>query len=246
MNASKFYSLKNIQGKKYEAFFRRNKYGKEKKLGGHCKPGVYFWGFYLGDRADRIPQKPDDLVIYYIGKTQKNVPERIMQEFTQLILGGFGTIYKPAWLVKHPFDADLYNLQESDKNGNPLNSNVLYKSDGLHVLNKFYTDKNIKMAVKWMFDRMIFAWIMEDKDVFTSATPTNKYLAVLESELHKIAGRNTLGLGANPTKKFLDVKNNSTTPLFHKVNWKKNEVLKEWLINVNLKLHNEISNKVKI
>lgn len=259
MKASKFFTLKNIQGNKTD--FHRNCYDGI-NFGTHCKRGVYFWGFYIGDNDNCIPEKPEDVVLYYIGKEQDNASQRIMQEITQFILGGFGTIVSREWLEKHPFDANLYDKQESDKSGT-LDKDVLYKSFGLHVLNEFYTDEQIRKTVDWMFNRIIFTWIIEDdksakmvenyelslgdngknelkkksknENVYLQRLK-NKFLGAMESEFHHIAGRNTFGLGVNPPKRFKNIQDKKATPFFNEVDWNDNLILKNWLVSTNKKL----------
>ncbi len=160
MKASPFFALKNIQGNVKD--FHRNRYDGI-NFGNHCKRGVYFWGFYLGNDYQQIPEEPKDIVIYYIGKEQQNISQRIMQEFTQLIIGGFGTIIHQDWLKDHPFDANLYNKQESDKKGK-LHKHVIYKSYGLHVLHDFYYNHEIRNTINWMFERLIFTWVVDDEN----------------------------------------------------------------------------------
>jgi hypothetical protein len=261
MKASRFFALKNIQGN--DSDFHRNRYDGI-HFGTHCKRGVYFWGFYLGHNSNCIPEKPEDILIYYIGKEQENVSQRIMQEFTQFIIGGFGTIIHHKWLIDHPFNADIYNKQESDKIG-VLDNEVIYKSDGLHVLYNFFYNAEIRPTINWMFERFIFAWVI-DNDETKSLIETyhanlpdktkseiktkhihedkykkkidNKYLTSVESEFHHIAGRNTFGLGPNPPKKFKNTKNKKETPHFNSIDWKENKILKSWFEKVNDKLTN--------
>gem|GEM_PF-2250180 len=257
MKSSPFFALKNIQGNEID--FHRSRYD-GKHFGNHCKRGVYFWGFYLGNNRKCIPEKPEDIVIYYIGKEQGNVSQRIMQEFTQFIIGGFGTIIHNKWLIEHPFDADLYNKQESDKTG-LLDKDVLYKSYGLHVLHDFYYNSELRPTINWMFERLIFAWVVDDKNTKAIVTEyeknldnkiiekiknqvnndtkkyqekiNNRFLAHLESELHHIVGRNTFGLGPNPPKNIKDVNDKKKTPLFNSIDWTDNETLKKWILETN-------------
>ena len=56
--------------------------------------GVYLWGFEFG-------RSPDDLILYYIGRSTKHVIERMMQEFTQLLFGGFGAIFDFEYLKQN-------------------------------------------------------------------------------------------------------------------------------------------------
>jgi hypothetical protein len=100
MKASQFYLLKNI---KDNSDFHR------KKGIHHSAKGVYFWGFTLNEKGS-LPINKDELVIYYIGKDTKSVIRRMMEELTQLIFGGYGTIIDHKWLEKHPHDAGIYTL----------------------------------------------------------------------------------------------------------------------------------------
>ncbi len=217
MIATGFYSLKNIRGNSTD--FHR-------KTGTFCKSGVYFWGFTLRENSD-LPTKSDELVIYYIGKSERNISERIMQEVTQLIFGGFGTIIDHNWLKSNnPYKAKIFDKQESDKKGTkPLDSEVLYKSDGLHVLYDFFDNPKIQSTLDWMRERLIFAWIDTD-DIIN--------IPNLESELHHIVRTNCLGIGKIRTllpKK--DISNSLQTPLFQQIDWTNNLLLKDWLTEVN-------------
>jgi|688.fasta_scaffold194535_3 hypothetical protein len=211
MIATPFYSLKNIIGNAKD--FHR-------KTGTFCKSGVYFWGFTLNDNAS-LPAKSNEIVIYYIGKSESNIAERIMQEVTQLLFGGFGTIIDHAWLKANPYKARIYNKQESM----PLDKEVFYKSDGLHVLYDFLGNTKIQTTLDWMRENLIFAWIDTD-DILN--------IPNLENELHHIVRTNCLGIGKikNLTPKK-DIGNPMQTPLFKQVNWSANNLLQDWLTQVN-------------
>jgi hypothetical protein len=216
MKATQFYLLKSIVGNNVD-FHRKN--------GTNCKSGVYFWGFTLSANGG-LPTKNNELVIYYIGKSEKNVSERIMQEVTQLIFGGFGTIIDHNWLINNPHKARIYDKQESDKKGtkNP-DKEILYKSNGLHVLYNFFGNPCIQPTLDWMRERLIFAWVDTD-DIIN--------IPNLENELHHIVRTNCLGIGK--IKSLLpkkDILNPIQTPQFQQVDWSNNLLLKEWLIEVN-------------
>jgi hypothetical protein len=216
MKATPFYSLKNIQG---------NHVCFDRKSGTFCKSGVYFWGFSLRGDAG-LPQSSEELVIYYIGKSERNISERIMQEVTQLLFGGFGTILDHQWLENNPFTARILDKQESDKKAPYIrDKEVLYKSDGLHVLYNFFGNSKIQPTLDWMRERLIFAWID------TSQIST---IRDLEKELHHIVRTNCLGIGKikkiTPKK---DIHLKGQTPLFNQVNWSGNAILKDWFIKVN-------------
>lgn len=218
MKTTKFYNLKSITGNATD--FHR-------KSGTFCKRGVYFWGFTLRDDGN-LPESKEELVIYYIGKYEKNIVERIMQEVTQLIFGGFGTIIDHNWLIKNPHKARIFEKQQSDKYGTkPLDPEVLYKSDGLHVLYHFFCNPKIQPTLDWMRERLIFAWI-DDKNDKTCD------LKRVENELHHIVRTNVLGIQhmKNLTPKK-DITKPIDTPLFHSIDWTGNMPLKEWLIEVN-------------
>lgn len=217
MKIKKFYSLRGSIGD--YGFHRTNR-----NIGIHKKPGVYFWGFNLRDDI-QYPEKGADILIWYIG-IDKNVSQRIMQEVTQLIFGGFGTIIDHDYLKLNPFNALLYDLQESDyKRTKPVHPAVLYKSDGLHVLYHFFDDLKIQDTLKWMKERLIFTWI-EETD---SAKRTN-----IEAEMHRIVGNNIFGGGdIKDREEKLSISNLQETPNFHLIDWNENMVLKEWLTNVN-------------
>ena len=114
MKASKFYLLKEV---KDNVDFHR-------KRGKYNVKGVYFWGFTLNPDA-LLPKTKDELIIYYIGKDTKSVIRRMMEEVTQLIFGGYGTIIDHNWLTKNPHSAGIFEKQESDKKGkNPVDNVV--------------------------------------------------------------------------------------------------------------------------
>lgn len=211
MKATTFISLKSIQGITNHANFHRKK-------GKYCVPGVYFWGFTL--RKDcGLPTVKEEMIIYYIGKSKSNVSERIMQEITQLIFGGFGTIIDKIWLINNYNKARLKNEQYNKT------SNVLYTPDGLHMLYNFLTDKRIADTVEWMKERLIFTWIECNSDKVKS----------LEKEIHSIVRTNVLGVGLlkniNHPNGSLGIKEDS---LFNKeIDWKLNPILKDWLIEVH-------------
>lgn len=214
MKATQFYSLKGIKGNATD--FHR-------KTGTFCKSGVYFWGFSLQENGD-LPTNKNEFLAYYIGKSERNISERIMQEVTQLVFGGFGTIINHDWLIKNPFKARIFDKQESDKKGT-LDTDVLYKSYGLHVLYDFFNNPKIKPTLDWMQERLVFAWIDTD-DIIN--------IPILENELHHIVRTNCFGIGKIKTllpKK--DVSNPLHVPIFNLVDWSRNVVLKEWLIEVN-------------
>jgi hypothetical protein len=216
MNAHEFILLKSIQGQKHPGDFDRKK-------GKYCIPGVYFWGFTLRDDCN-LPRQENELIIYYIGKSKSNVSERIMQEITQLLFGGFGTIIDKDWLEKHYCNAVIKN--EQDKK--PCSVNVLYKSKGLHVLNYFFTTPKILNTINWMRERLIFTWICCDPNE----------VGKLEKEMHHIVSTNVFGVGnAKNLKRKSDICDSNETPFFNKqIDWKANPILKQWLIEVNKKI----------
>ncbi len=218
MKATKFFNLKGIRGN--EKDFHR-------KSGAFCKRGVYFWGFTLREDGN-LPLSKEELVIYYIGKSEKNIVERIMQEVTQLIFGGFGTIIDHNWLMKNPHKARIFDKQESDKKGTKSpDPEVLYKSNGLHVLYDFYGNPKIQPTIDWMRERFIFAWLDYENDKSLNLKP-------VENEMHHIVRTNVLGIGnmKNSTPKK-DVTIPANTPFFNSIVWNNNIPLKEWLIEVN-------------
>lgn len=217
MKATKFYRLKDVINN--GADFHRKK-------GKYCKKGVYFWGFTLNKNAE-LPSKKDEIVISYIGKSTTNVVERIMQEFTQLIFGGFGTIIDKDWLINNPFAARLFEKQETDKKAPyKLDKEVLYKSYGLHVLYDFFDDKKIQDTLKWMREHLIFGWIenIEDDDI-----------NAVESELHHIVRTNVFGIkGIKNLLPKYSIPNQ--TPFFNTIDWNDNKILEEWFIEVNKRI----------
>ena len=216
MKVKKFFSLNQIQGLNNENLFHR------KKGEYSTKSGVYFWGFKFNENSI-LPLKTEDFVIYYIGKSNGNISERIMQEVTQLIFGGFGTILDEKYLEINYNQAKIKNEQD-----NHFSKNVIYRSEGLHVLENFFSDPKIVQTVNWMRKNLIFTWIECDKSE----------VAALEKEMHHIVRTNILGVGnmKNLTPKK-DIKDeNHDTKYFKKVNWDDNEILKNWLIEVNQKI----------
>jgi len=206
-----FYSLRNSVGD----------YNFHRKSGSNAKSGVYFWGFNLRE-DNETPETSKDILIWYIG-THDNIASRIIEEVTQFIFGGFGTIIDPKYLVKNPHNARLLDLQESDcKRTKPLHHAVLYKADGIHVLYHFFDDYKIQESLKWMRERLIFTWI-EECDL--------KKRKEIESEMHHIVGTNCFGTKGNKNKKSIN--NPAVTPHFHQISWNNNLILKEWLIKVN-------------
>ena len=213
MKATQFYSLKAISGD-YSSFHRTRKKGLLNKR------GVYFWGFSLRYDAE-LPENKNEFVIYYIGKDGKSIIRRIMEEVTQLIFGGYGTIIDYKWLIKYPHEAKIFEKQESDKRGTKhLDPEVLYKSDGLHVLYDFFYSSKIQPTIDWMRERLIFAWIDVDK---------NDDISDLEMEFHDILKTNILGIGRK--KNFTHKKNE-----FSNIDWKSNTILKEWFEEVKKKI----------
>lgn len=209
MKASRFYLLRDIKG---DTDFHR-------KEGQHNVMGVYFWGFTLNADVN-LPKNKNELVIYYIGKDTKSVIRRMMEEVTQLIFGGYGTIINHNWLINHPHSARIFEKQESDKKGkSKLDPDVLYKSNGLHVLYDFFANKDIQSTIEWMRERLIFAWIkVSDKNEIDP----------LELEMHEYVKNNILGL-----KGRVNFPNNNK---FNSIDWSDNEILKEWLCEVKNKL----------
>lgn len=222
MKVTKFYSLRNIVGN--SADFHRF-------TGTHAVGGVYFWGFSLREDA-HLPQDKDELLIWYIGKDGNTVIQRVMQEVAQLIFGGFGTIIHHDWLIANPCAARLKNLQEQQ----PLNPNVLYKSDGLHVLYDFFSNPLMQPTLDWMKERLILAYIPLD---------TEEARVKVENELHHIVRTNIFGTGSIknllPKKVFPN-----QTPLFNAIDWTDNEILRDWIIEVNNLMPNVIKNKRKL
>ena len=78
-----------------------------------------------------------------------------MQEVTQLIFGGFCTIIDHKWLIKNPCKARIFDKQESDQNGGTLDTKVLYKPYGLHVLYDFVGNTTIQATLDWMRERLV-------------------------------------------------------------------------------------------
>ncbi len=200
MKTTKFYQLKNIRGN--DDFNRKD--------GKHNVPGVYFWGFTLREDG-QLPEHKNEMIVYYIGKDSKSIIRRIMEEVTQLIFGGYGTVFDKNWLVTNPFTAKLTEKQKCQ----PVPVEVLYKSEGLNVLFDFFSNTSITETLEWMKNRMIFSWIEVNNENDRS---------YLELEMHDYAKNNILGLGRRVN---FPHKNK-----FNEINWNDNEILKEWLEEV--------------
>jgi hypothetical protein len=70
----------------------------------------------------------------------------------------FGTIIGHNWLEKNPHSSIIFEKQESDKKGSKLrDEEVLYKSDGLHVLYDFFDNPKIQTTLDWMRKRLLFS-----------------------------------------------------------------------------------------
>lgn len=184
--------------------------------------GVYFWGFSLREDGGK-PAAKEEMVIYYIGKSENNVIERMMQEFTQLLFGGFGTIINHEYLKKHPFNARLVHHQ-ANLDCNSLNDIVLYKSCGLHVLHDFISNKSEALAktIDWMKEHLFFAWIETEKKSDN---------CTLEKDMHKFIRTNVFGAGK--IKKLTPKIKLEKTKLFEKIKWGNIEFVKEWFEEVN-------------
>lgn len=211
MKITNFESLKNTCGNNDDY---HRKWGRLSN-----KKGVYFWGFNLNDNGE-LPKKEDEILIYYIGKSQRNILERIMQEITQSIFGGYGPIIDHNFFKNNPFKARLIEKQEK-----LTDPDVIYRADGLHVLCCFFKDKKKKDTIDWMKERLIFCWIdVEDP----------KDINPMENEFHHIVRTNVFGVGRiRNLKPKKDINNPSKTPYFNGIDWSDNNILKEWFINVN-------------
>jgi len=216
---SPFLKLSEI-GKKHSYFHRKT--GRLKYI-----TGVYFWGFTFNNQ---IPSKKDDFIIYYIGKSEKDITERIMQEITQLIIGGFGNIPNTAWLKKNIFSARLKEaIQKTSRR-----KNMPYNPDGLHMLKFFKDDNLIQEIVSWMVESAIFCWIPLHNNKIAS-------IKLLEKELHHITMTNCFGTGKlKNIKKHLWKIGSPETKIFNQINWQYNPQLKDWLEEVNKRLLLEI------
>ncbi len=206
--------MKVIQGNGLQNTYKR-------KGGNYCRPAVYFWGFTLKDDCS-LPTKKEELVIYYIGKSKRNVCERLMQEFTQLIFGGFGTIIDKDWLKDNYNQPLLKHLQDRKTNQNQ----VLYTSEGLDTLYDFFTNKKIVDTVSWMKERLIFSWI-ECEDIYVNA---------IEKEMHGLVRTNVFGVGLMKNlkpKSTSNFKGTSTKKYFDEIDWTSNTILKDWITEVH-------------
>lgn len=214
MKASKFYLLKDIRNN--NDFYRKK--DKKKGIGKHNVPGVYFWGFTLTKDAT-LPNNKNEFVIYYIGKDKKSIIRRMMEEVTQLLFGGYGTIIDHHWLQKNFHSAKINEKHQSDKSGMPRDKDILYKSDGLNVLYDFFKNKQIQKTLDWMRERLIFSWV-EVNEI--------EEIDPLELEMHNYVKNNILGL-----KGRVNFLNNNK---FSCIDWSNNEILKEWLEEVQKKI----------
>jgi hypothetical protein len=143
-----------------------------------------------------------------------------MEEVTQLVFGGYGTIINHEWLKNNPHNAGIYNKQNSDKKGTKnLDKEVLYKSDGLHVLYDFFDNSQIQATLDWMRERLIFSWIEVSEK--TEIDP-------LELEMHEFVKNNILGI-----KGRVSFPHNNK---FKSLDWADNNILKEWLEEVKSRI----------
>jgi hypothetical protein len=126
--------------------------------------GVYLWGFNLRDDNLKIDKK-EQIVIYYVGKSNSHIYERLMQEFSQLLFGGFGTIlnwdYIKSVNTNPPINQKLFQLgvrkhQNNYENKFDDNYVVYHPNSIVDVLN--FPNEFAKETLKEMRMRLIFTY----------------------------------------------------------------------------------------
>ena len=181
-------------------------------------PGVYFWGFKF---TKGMPETADEFVIYYIGKSTRNVIERMMQEITQLVFGGYGHIFSRKWLKKNNTAPNLTYLKEISVKSAPAVH--LYSPSGMADVQKFLNQPSVdlKVTLNWMRKNLIFTWIeIPSKDV-----------AKAEREFHQMVKAHILGV--NKIKSFKAPSTSSDKREYFSQLEDRKHPLADWLKRVN-------------
>jgi hypothetical protein len=125
--------LKNYMKKLFAFSHLGNK--NHSRLSNKRKKGIYFWGLSL--KNGQKPENENEFALLYVGKSQKNIFERLMQEFSQLIFGGFGTLFNHEYLKNLNFEYNLNQINQDTKN--QLNkSKVVYSPQNMAELSTFH------------------------------------------------------------------------------------------------------------
>jgi hypothetical protein len=129
------------------------------------KGGVYLWGFNLKKKSEEKVNCKDDLVIYYVGKSNSQINERLMQEFSQLIFGGFGTILDWDYIKKNKFKLKVKKQQNDyEKGKNQANNKVVYQPTSIADVINFPTNDGAVNSLKKMRERLIFTYFTLDEN----------------------------------------------------------------------------------
>ena len=105
------------------------------RLSNKRKKGIYFWGLSL--KNGQKPENENEFALLYVGKSQKNIFERLMQEFSQLIFGGFGTLFNHEDLKNLNFEYNLNQINQDTKNQLDK-SKVVYSPQNMAELSTFH------------------------------------------------------------------------------------------------------------
>lgn len=116
-----------------ELFAFKNKHPDHSRLSKNRKKGIYFWGLSLKD--GKKPENEKEFALLYVGKSQKNIFERLMQEFSQLIFGGFGTLFKFEHLDDQNFQ---YNLNIIIQDTKSFRDKVVYSPQKMDDLSRLH------------------------------------------------------------------------------------------------------------
>lgn len=118
-----------------ELYAFKNKHPDHSRLSDNRKKGIYFWGLSLEN--GKKPENEKEFALLYVGKSQKNIFERLMQEFSQLIFGGFGTLFNIKYLKKHNFEYNL-NIINQDTNSPKYRDKVVYSPQKMDDLSRLH------------------------------------------------------------------------------------------------------------
>jgi hypothetical protein len=189
------------------------------------KTGVYFWGFTLTDNPE-IPEKAEEFALIYVGKSQKNIYERLMQEFSQLIFGGFGTIFSKEYLKENNFKYFLNKINQHPNN-NEYKEQVIYSVQCMKDLANFHLGNNkaLNEHLKWMKDRLCYTYIEVDASE----------CAIVEKIIHNVVRPHVLGLGRISTS-LNGKKNKRSKVLWEEIKEKYktelHKVISDWIDSV--------------
>jgi hypothetical protein len=200
---------------------------------------IYFWGFYLGEEVpksfsceiERITfwkkVKSHEIIIYYIGKKNRNDTERLLQHFSHLF-GGYYTIVEWDYLKNHNQCARLKLLELLWEKSKDLNVNakkgitdlILHTSDSHSALRNFHNRKSNKLqrTLSEMKDRLIFDSIYDAGSNF-------------ENDIHEWVSLNILGVGQRKKMIFHKNINVENHNVINKI-YCHNSLLAQWILDV--------------